>query len=66
MMAAAPDLAGTVSGQSGFIGTLVGAAAAQAAGLLDAGTPTHIMCGMAAPAGRSLGAAAVAFRQRPR
>ena len=60
---AVPQLSGTASGLSGFLGTLAAAGATQVVGALSDGTPVPVAAGMAALAAASLVAAAVAFRR---
>jgi len=63
---AVPELSGTASGLSGFLGTILGAAAAQVVGLLSDGTPVPVALAMAAMALASCAAAVAAFGQAPR
>jgi DHA1 family bicyclomycin/chloramphenicol resistance-like MFS transporter len=59
---AVPELSGTASGFSGFLGTLIGAGSTQIVGSLSNGTPVPVMVGMGVLALASLGVTLVAFR----
>lgn len=60
-MAAVKNLSGTASGLSGFLGTIIGAAATQAVAMLLDGTPYPIVVAMAGRSALALGAAWLAF-----
>ena len=57
-----PELAGTASGLSGFMGTMLGALATQVVGTLQNGTPYPIVAGMAVASAGALAAALLATR----
>jgi hypothetical protein len=59
---AVPELSGTASGFSGFLGTLIGAGSTQLVGSLSNGTPVPVMVGMGVLALASLGVTLDAFR----
>jgi DHA1 family bicyclomycin/chloramphenicol resistance-like MFS transporter len=61
-MGAVPELSGTASGLSGFLGTAVAAAATQVVGSLSDGTPLPVAWAVAGLAAASLVAAMLAFR----
>lgn len=63
-VAAVPGLAGTASGLSGFMGTVVGAVATQAVGVLQDGTPRPMAVAMALASALALCAAVPLLRLR--
>jgi DHA1 family bicyclomycin/chloramphenicol resistance-like MFS transporter len=62
---AVPRLAGTASGLSGFLGTVIAAVATQVVGMLQNGTPYPIVAAMVLGSGLALVAAAPLARRRP-
>lgn len=65
-MNAIPELSGTASGLSGFLGTALAAAATQVVGSASDGTPLPVAWGLAVLAAASLIAAILAFRPSSR
>lgn len=61
-MNAVPELSGTASEPSGFMGTALAAAATQVVGSASDGTPLPVAWGLAVLAAASLVAALLAFR----
>ncbi len=61
-LGAVPELSGTASGLSGFLGTAIAVTATQGAGLLSDSTPVSVAATMVALAAAWLRAALIAFR----